>query len=86
MNFNEFPRVWVPLPPLMNTQVMFPMLYHEGVLYATGGLSNGSYIIPNMRFLNLESSSWTNGANNAGLFAHCGLLYQDRIYTFGGAR
>ncbi|TRY68998.1 hypothetical protein TCAL_08066 [Tigriopus californicus] len=86
LDFKVFPRTWAPLPSLMNTQVMFPMIYHEGILYAMGGLIDGSTVVPNMRYLNLESSlSWVNGAANSGFFGHCGLLYQNQIYTFGGS-
>lgn len=78
----------MPLPSMISTQVLFPMFYHEGILYAAGGRSSGSDPVPNMRFLNLESSSWINGAANnpSGFYAHCGILYKDRIYTFGGSR
>lgn len=87
-SFHTFPRSWVSLPSLMDNQVMFPMFYHEGTLYAAGGLSNEGNIIPNMRFLNSGSLSWNNGGANAnsGIYAHCGILHKNRIYTFGGAR
>ncbi|TRY68316.1 hypothetical protein TCAL_08073 [Tigriopus californicus] len=85
--FKVFPRAWIPLPAMMNNQMMFPMLYHQGKLYAAGGRSSGS-TIGNMRFLDLNSTSWTNGGayEYTGFYAHCGILYQDRIYTFGGSR
>ncbi|XP_059090607.1 uncharacterized protein LOC131886331 isoform X1 [Tigriopus californicus] len=85
--FKVFPRAWIPLPAMMNNQMMFPMFYHQGKLYAAGGRSSGS-TIRNMRVLNLESDSWTNGAAylESGFYAHCGILHQDRIYSFGGSR
>ncbi|TRY68999.1 hypothetical protein TCAL_08067 [Tigriopus californicus] len=73
---------------MIDNLVMFPMFYHDGTLYTVGGLSSGSNVIPNLRMLNLESSSWTNGAaySDSGFYAHCGILHHNRIFTFGGSR